>query len=118
MSNPPGVLSALVQDPLSDFTLADLTPFPAIGADRLVEVLLGDVDGSEPDFGLGFANLVELSTAGEVEQIRSGLRGSLPVSVGLRYRSVEDKPNRFQPRLVQILGCFQVPEFQVIPIRR
>src|SRR5262249_49787903 len=83
-----GTPLAFVQDPLSDLAFAVLAPLPAVAADRLVEVLLGDADRPEPDPGLVVAHLVELRAAGEVEEIGAG-PGAPALAFGVRDRSVE-----------------------------
>src|SRR4051794_16386899 len=69
----PGRGSTLVEDLLGDLALADLAPLPLVAADILVEVLLGDPDGPEPDLGLVLARLLELGASGEVQEIGPGL---------------------------------------------
>src|SRR5512135_117201 len=91
--------SALVEDPLGDLALADLAPLPAARADGLVEVLLGEADGSEPNFRLG---IVELGAPGEVEEVRPVLDGP-SLRAGLGDRPVEDEANGLESRLGEIV---------------
>ena len=97
---------SLVEDLLGNLPFADFTPFPAMLADHLVEMILGNVDGPEPNFGLSLAGLVELGTSGEVEEIRSRLdRSAFPAD--LWDRPVEDEADGFEASFGEVVGRFQ-----------
>lgn len=90
----------LVENALGDLALAIFTPSPAILADNLVEMLVGDPHASKPDLGLVFADLFETSAPGEV-QLVGPARGPLFRSGG---RTMKNETDGLDAGLIEVVG--------------
>jgi hypothetical protein len=76
-------------------------------AEVFVKVLGGEPGGPKPNLRLGLGNSFELRASGEMQQV--GLRASgMSFAVGIGRASVENKTNRFQPRLREFFRSLEV----------
>lgn len=88
---------------LGNFTLTMLAPLPSRVADNLIEMLLGGVNGAEPD-GVGVGSgTIELRATSKVKQVRS-CPNRTSLTLGWRNRSMENVTDGPKPHLGQILG--------------
>lgn len=86
--------SDFVEHALSDFSFAELAPFPALGAKDFVEVLVGESDATEPDLGFAASDFLQLGASSEMKQVRRG-RGSLPLALGNGEVTVKNETDSF-----------------------
>ena len=97
-----GSSSALVENALGNPTLTELAPFPSLGAQEFIEMLVGNPDAAKPDLGFAFADFLEFRATSEMQQI--GTPGRLPLALGDVQGTVKDEPDGLQTRFPKVLG--------------
>ncbi len=89
-----------------------LAPLPATGSDGIIEVSLGNPNGTEPEQVRIILSPIDLGASCEVQEV--GRRSNGPTrGIGLRDRTVEDKTGGFQPSLGQVICVFDDPDGRI-----